>query len=487
MVLDDEIIDQYLADLAIRYRSYRQLIDTGRITLTQNKAFERFEQIILQQGILRLADAKSVMKQGDFRLGSLQKLAELNPGSLFHIRMDFQQRVRDWSAFLQDNQSKKMSDNKKLELINSLLPTRLKVAKMSPELAENLRAALRAHATYASAPQQESWQSFYQTVKKLFIVASKNIYSFKGEMLDFFEFTVIYPVGTLNQFAGYDGIDMPLFPYPGRHQLRIHQRTEVVDHIPEDISYSYLPWIPYMHVGERLHNSFHSLWFHIDTKSSDLIPTAWKNNTADSRDGKPYPRLWLLSRGPMSHGCTHVNAGHISELRQMLPSAEEKLAQVMTFRNKSNHFDIFDINGDGRPEVMGVKYFYSYSLKDKKPYKMRAKTDRKSFYAWLYKKGYRYDGNDQLIFKEVSVSRFVGMKAEKGRTYGEIPLYEAEYRPETIQFFAYKPIPFVRELRRISSTYAPDRNIVPLPLQLPQRADESQGKSSSEKSSDKGH
>ena len=37
----------------------------------------------------------------------------------------------------------------------------------------------------------------------------------------------------------------------------------------------------------------------------------------------------------MSHGCTHLNAGHISELRQILPTDAEQLGQVDMFLNKS--------------------------------------------------------------------------------------------------------------------------------------------------------
>jgi hypothetical protein len=217
-----------------------------------------------------------------------------------------------------------------------------------------------------------------------------------------------------------------------------------------------------MHVGKRLHNSFHTLWFNIDTRKNSFIPDEWKHNNTDSRSGKPYPHLWLVSRGPMSHGCTHVNAGHISELRQILPSKEEALLQVETYRNKSNHFDVYDINGDGKPEVMGVKYFYAYSLRGKKPQKMRAASNRTSFYKWLYKRGYHEDPKGRIIFDEVITSEFHGKKAAKGKAYTNIPLYEADYTKETIQFYKSTSIPFVRELRRVSTTYDLNRKLLKL-------------------------
>jgi hypothetical protein len=164
----------------------------------------------------------------------------------------------------------------------------------------------------------------------------------------------------------------------------------------------------------------------------------------------------------MSHGCTHVNAGHISELRQILPSKEGALLKVQTYHNKSNHFDVFDIDGDGSPEVMGVKYYYAYSLKGKKPYRMRAPNDRKSFYKWLYKNGYHEDEQGRIIFDKVFASTFRGKKAVKGKGYNDIPLYEADYTPETIQFYKSSSIPFVRELRRVSTTYDLNRKVLKL-------------------------
>ena len=45
--------------------------------------------------------------------------------------------------------------------------------------------------------------------------------------------------------------------------------------------------------------------------------------TDGSRDGKPFRRVALTSRGPVSHGCTRLNDGHLAELREMLPSTSE--------------------------------------------------------------------------------------------------------------------------------------------------------------------
>ncbi len=463
VVLSNQIIDAYLQDLAERYRTYESLINASTIQLTQNRSFEKFSRIIKDENILKLADGKSRMTPAEYQKTSLRILEKLNPGKVFHIRIDFDREMHRWSEQLASFIHQKPTIQESLELINDMLPTRIWVTDLTWRLKEKLEKVITLYGVYLEDLQSSLvWRSFYKAAVELFQLATNGIYPVDGKMLDCYEFTAIYPVGTLNQYAKYDGRQIPLYPCPGKRNLMIHQRTRVIDHIPTKVCYGYLPWIPYMHVGKTLHNSFHTLWFNINTQKNRFIPEAWRDNTENSRTGKPYPHLWLLSRGPMSHGCTHVNAGHISELRQLLPSDEKLLGRVVTYRNKSNHFDVFDIDGDGRPEVMGIKYFHAYSLRNKRPYKRRAPADRKPFYKWLYVSGYHYDGNDRLIFDEAPTSKFVRKNAYKGETYRNIPLYEAEYRPETIQFYNRMPIPFVRELRRVSSTYDYDRKVLKL-------------------------
>ena len=59
----------------------------------------------------------------------------------------------------------------------------------------------------------------------------------------------------------------------------------------------------------------------------------------------------------------------------------------------------------GQPEVMGVKYFHAYSLRNKKPHKRRAPADRKSFYKWLYVNGYHYDNDGRVFFDQAPTSK----------------------------------------------------------------------------------
>ncbi len=461
VVLSERMIDTYIQDLNHRYRTYKRLIEAKRMTLTQNTGWETFEKTLAEHRVVELAEAGPEMQADLYRRHNIEMLEELNPGRIFHIRIDFEKRMAEWSEQLAGLAATDAKHADPIALINDMLPTRMTVTRMTGELSKKFDRVRTLNLNYREAPSDKSWRAFYEAASALFDEASRGLYPRTGKFVDVYEFTAIYPVGTLNDTASFGDQEMPLYPFPGRRKLMVHQRTRIIDHIPEAACYGYLPWLPYMHVGDRLHNAFHSLWFDIDTRRNKFIPEAWKRNNVGSRTGEPYTHLWLLSRGPMSHGCTHVNAGHILELRQAMPSSEGDMADVVTFRNKSNHFDIFDIDGDGTPEVMGVKYYYSYSLQGKKPNRIRAANDRKAFYRWLYKSGYRYLPDGRLVFDHATATAFRENTAVKGKTYRNIALYEAEYTPERLQFIGSAPIPFVRELRRVNFDYPSDPAFIP--------------------------
>lgn len=461
-VLSEQALGEYLQDIALRYLTVQALIDEGKLELTQNTQWERFKTIIDAEGIMALAAGSEFMDDEAYRAMALTKMAALNPGRVFHIKIDMRERLRDWAET--ELAGAGASDPRAgLAVVNGMLPTRFKLTNMTAALAEKLDAAAAAWSAYAQAGTDVGFEAFFAAASDLFHEAAGGVYSINEHgYMDHWEFTAIYPVGTLNQYVQHEGKQIPLYPCPGVRQVCYHQRTKVADHISETGSYGFTPWIPYMHVGSRLHNSFHSLWFRIDARSYSEIPDEWRAVTEGKREDTPYPYLWLVSRGPMSQGCTHVNAGFLNELRQIFPSTEENLSQVITFRNKYQHYDVFDIDGNGEPEVMGVAYFHAYALSNKKPAKRRAPAERKAFYEWLYGSGYRYDENDRVIFEEAVTSAFVGKKAEEGRVYRDIPLYEAEYFGESIQFYKTQPVDFIRELRRVAVGYDLDERILGL-------------------------
>ena len=340
----------------------------------------------------------------------------------------------------------RMDAGRRLELVNALLPTRLWIAELpagvGPALDDLVR---RAPATPDDTAGVDALLPAYGA---LLARVSGNRYPVQDGIVRFDELTAIYPVGTVAAYTKWRGRTIPLYPTPGRRAFTTHQRSLTADHIPIDDSYSYSPWLPYMHVTPTMHNSIHTPWWKMGPEDAKFLPAAWRHVTRGSRDGQPFKKLWLLSRGPMSHGCTHLNTGHIAELRQMLPAESDRLYDVDVFLTRSESYDVFDIDGDLVPEVMGVRYFIAYSLVAGKPDRLRVKNERRAYYDWLYGGDLGYDG-DQGIFHDVHDARFVGRDAREGRRYERVRLREADYQPETVQFYHLIDIPFARALRQV--------------------------------------
>jgi hypothetical protein len=440
VVLADDVIAEYARDLLVRYRTYRALVDEGRLVLTQNVGFEDFEHAVREIDLEGLVAAERGLAPGALRERNLALLERLNPGRVFRIQMPVDDLVRRWTTGVRPEDGT-ADARRKLELVNAMLPTRLWVTSLDAPTSRDVEALV--HRTVAG---QDVRPAFLALLAKV----SGGIYPVEGDAVRFAEFTAIYPVGTWNDFASWHGRKIPSYATPGRRTLTTHQRTGTVDHIPDDQSYSYFPWIPYIHIGPRMHDALHTLWWQMPMdEAPGFIPATWRTVDRGSREGKPFRYLWLLSRGPMSHGCTHVNGGHISELRQILPPRTEELYDVDVFINRSELYDVFDIDGDGTPEVMGVKYFIAYSLDDKWPDRLRAPNERRAYYDWLYAGDLGWKG-DRGVFASVEDGRFTDRVVTDGFEYRDILLYEAEYEPERLQFYRLVDIPFARELRKVS-------------------------------------
>jgi hypothetical protein len=448
VVLTEDVLREYAADLVSRYQTYRALIGDGRLVLTQNRGFEEFERTLAHAHVERLVSEQATLSNEALQERNLQLLERLNPKRVFRIRMPVDELLRRWVARVQPADHTHMDTARQLELVNFMLPTRLFVSQLDPGARMQLEALVK------SCPEKLADRAAMDLLRpaflQLFQQVTHGIYPVRDGKLQFAEFTAIYPVGTLNEYTTYHGRQIPAYPTPGRRALTTHQRTLTIDHVPTDTCYSFFPWIPYMHVGRRLHNAVHTLFWEMKPDKTSFLPAAWRSMNRDSRNGEPFKYLWLLSRGPMSHGCTHLNAGHISELRQLLPSKGEQLDQVDMFLNTSYLYDVFDVDGDFEPEVMGVRYFIAYSLKDNKPDRLRVRNDRHAYYDWLYAGELTYDASDQGIFHQVKDGRFIGRTVVGGAEYQRIALHEADYEPEEIQFYRFVNIAFARELRKIS-------------------------------------
>jgi hypothetical protein len=446
VVLSDTVLRNYARDLLVREDTYDALAQRHRIVPTQNDGLDAFDRTLREVELRRLVHEEDRLTPAELRERNLALLERLNPGRIFRIEMPEGEVVRRWLAGLRPEDRKALSPERQLELLNAMLPARLWITERDAATTQQLRALVQAA---PAAGAGEAPPAFTKAFFALFTRVSNGFYPRRNGRLSFVELTAIYPVGTVNEYTSYRDRKIPLYPTPGRRALTTHQRTQTVDHIPTVPVYSYSPWIPYMHVGARMHNAFHTLWWRMDPARTPFIPASWRSAARATHGGKPYKYLWLLSRGPMSHGCTHLGTGHIAELRQLMPAETEKLYDVDAFLNRSYDYDVFDIDGDFTPEVMGVRYFIAFSLRDKQPDQLRVRNERHAYYDWLYGGDLRYDPDGTGRFGAIRDGRFIERKAIEGAPYDGLALYEAAYEPERFQLYTLVDIPFARELRKV--------------------------------------
>ena len=96
----------------------------------------------------------------------------------------------------------------------------------------------------------------------------------------------------------------------------------MVDYISAAGYYGLIPMFPYEYGGGIAYNSIHNTGISNWIGGHKLLPKEWSKYTEGSRTGKPYNRVALTSRGPVSHGCTRLGSGHLAELRELLHSVE---------------------------------------------------------------------------------------------------------------------------------------------------------------------
>jgi len=336
---------------------------------------------------------------------------------------------------------------------------------LKPDLASALdQAAAAARAGKADNP------AFRNQAVALLEKATQGRYRVRDGFVDAIEFTAIYPAGTIQATTTYKGATLPQFGVTGVWPLiaRTQGRGIVgmVDYISSNPGYGYITMLPYQHAGGIEYNAFHNAGVRCALDSTPFLPAEWRK-AVSSRDGaKPYQNLWIASRGPASHGCTRLGSGHVSELRNSLPSDSKTLEQVATFRNLVQCYDVFDIDGSGIPRVMGVQYYLAFKDSGHTPVAAYVTNKREPFYKWMYGANIELGPVGQAKLKEVPTCRFALKKALESQVYANLPLYEAEWAVESIQFYKLKPAPFDsnkgyefnRELRKVGSGYTTDRS-----------------------------
>ena len=467
MVLPEATLDHYLTDLVAKHDLYKEVIDKGLITLTSNTAWEDFQKRFEAEGLRALAAQKASLSAPEWRALNVKTIDKLNPERLYHIQKDFGAMTTSWAALLKA--SPEPTDlEAKLDLVNALFQNRIFAYTLSPEQ----ETALTEIITLAKA---DDGAALGPKVEAFFHSVTDNIYAIHDGKIDYYEFTAIWAAGTYDKTTTVDGRTMPMITTPGIWTFipRKHGRGQIgmVDYVSSAGYYGILPMFPYEYGGGIAYNSIHNTGISNWIQGHPLVPKEWRTYSEGSRSGKAYNRVALTSRGPVSHGCTRLNTGHLGTLREMLPSTSADMEGIVNYRNVSQCYDVFDRRGDGKNEIMGVQYYFAFRhTKSRVANQIWSQNNRKDFYEWLYGNEMNYGPIGQVTFDEVCTGKFVGKKARVGETYKGLTLYEAPYEPETLQFYKIKGVGntttkgynFNRELRRVGYPYTIDRKILML-------------------------
>jgi hypothetical protein len=469
MVLPEETIEHYLEDQVAKHDLYQEVIDKGVVELTSNTAWEHYHQRVADEALHQMAAKKGSLPEAKWRELNLQAIDRLNPERLYHIQMDFEDLVTRWRALLSESQPSDELEAK-LDLINDLLPHRLFVVQLSDE--QDAAFAELVEVSKAGDPDV-----FRARTEAFFHDVTGGIYSqnLRGGKLDYWEYTAIYPAGTYDTTTEHDGRRIPMITTPGVWTFipRMHGTGMVgmADYISGAGYYGLIPMLPYEYGGGSSYNSIHNTGISNWIAGHRLLPEEWRHYTEGSRSGKPFNRVALTSRGPVSHGCTRLGSGHLAELRELLPSTSDALEGIVNYRNISHCYDVFDRKGDGNLEIMGVQYYFAFRhTKSRVANQIWAQNNRKDFYEWIYGDEMNYGPIGQVTFNDVCEAKFVGRKTREGRHWKGLTLYEAPYQPERIQFYKIKGVDrlshegmdFNRELRRVGYGYEVDRRLLRL-------------------------
>ncbi len=463
VVLGDAELDNYLGDLDARHKLYQELIDRKIITLTTNMEYEKFVAGLESQKVGSLVAGRSSMNAQEYRNKAVEVMSALNPERVFRIRMPMATVASRWHAALASVGDGK---NARLDAANAALPERLNLIELSPAVDAALTKAMSAASGGADSSQFRAETAAFLTA------ASNGHYRATADAVEAVEFTAIYPAGTIDAFTTYKGEKVPEVGVTGVWPLIRREKGRgqlgMVDYLSTNPGYGFIPLFGYQYAGGISYNAFHNAGVRCQLNNTPFLPAEWRNVKSE-RDGKPMQNLWAVGRGPSSHGCTRLPSGHMTELRQIAPSENETLTKVRNFRNPVGCYDLFDLDGTGNAKVMGVQYYLAYKSHEHLPVKAYASNKREPFYRWLYGSNIEMGPIGGARIKDVPVCRFVGLKkAEERATLQNVPLHEAKYQPDQIQFYLLKPASFEsgpgfhfnREIRKVGAGHVLDRKVL---------------------------
>lgn len=458
--LDEYSILTYLYGLKKREALFDSAVANKLIQIKQQDQMGLFKSVIGSaryniNGLIQELEAGRLSKE-EFYKQSLKILSELNAGRVFNIKINLTSYVERWKttvdAFMAGAATPELAISKSqqnaITLVNDLLWGRINLTFVTPEIKAKLVETLK----------NRNSGDFEKSALELLALATNGRYNFNvlrnGQLqpalykdssnqtiLEYPEFTAIYPNGSVKEYQNdRDGNRIPVVREIGVMSF-IDRPGHDVDHIRSEPFYGYIPKMDYTATGNGMHNP---------AVRTYLKSSIYKNLYKDLNIPAANDTLWVVSRGGVSHGCTRMAAGHVLEARQIFPSNEKRMTKVNYFANASTDYDLFDINGDGQLEVMGVQYLLAYAIASDsgEGYRegaglIKESLNREAFYNVLYgtKNQFRVDDSTyKFINPYISQFAFDKSGAIRGKAFslkmkGEYSLYEQAYEQDKMQFY----------------------------------------------------
>ncbi len=468
-VLDKHSVLTYLYSLRKRYEVYDRAQKDGLLQTESTNQLDAFRQIV-DSTSYNIADTIAAYESGElteaqFYQASLDTISALNPDRVFPISLDLKQAFTDWKEAIVRFRNEFEDDPTDTEIIqqhlfqpedtlvltNELLFGRVNAVYLDEEQTERL-AALVSEAL--ADPDDDP--AILAMARDYFMEVTQGRYDIQtvvdGELvpalqcdkpeekctLTYPEFTAIYPNGSViasTQDRARNTI----------HRIRnsalmtfLDRSYHDVDHIRREGYYGYAPKMDWEGIGNGVHNPGVSHWLEGMSHLYDELKIP-----------KEYKFVWVVSRGPVSSGCVRMATGHLWELRHVMPSDPERMKEVLYFGNDSADYDLFDIDGDGTPEVMGSDYHIAYSLQGpsgdaKRKGKNFSVGDvtKDEFYRHLYGENQFTKQDGKYVFSNPYVSHFRKADPEdrngtviSQEIVGDFVLYEAPYEQDKVQIY----------------------------------------------------
>lgn len=486
VILDEQTIKDYMYDLVYRDSFYQEAAGGNKpaIDVSVNGSvipqMDFFSQIVNSSQYNIRSAVQSSLSPEQLYAKSLETLIALNPGRVFMIDLDLSKEFARWQTVVaellagQSPESIFTADAQETVIaLNSLVWGRVNITeKPSEALIAKLQSTVRL--AMANSPE------LAQQATELFTLATADKYQIKivdqnGQWapairceqgvcrLRYPEFTAIYPTGSAKAFTKDDfGNSIPLFATPGLWSF-LERSYHQVDHIRKEPYYGWAPKMDFEAIGNGFHNPavrFNGANFSKETKEALRAPIE-------------HTQLWAVKRGGVSSGCLRLSLGHVWEMRHIMPVENDKMKQVYFFGNNSTDFDLYDINGDGDLEIIGLEYQITYDTKGSSGLDKRegeelllSADSREAYYKGLYgSKNVFEKSGEAFIFNnpEVSFPSHLDYKQKKTKTTyvmtGQYPLYEQVYEQDKVQFYSLPNIDktLIRLMGRVRGC-APDSN-----------------------------